>query len=147
MDEIEDAVPARIAARDEGGPGYRALRRHGCSEPIETSLPAESIEVRQGGPMPFEKRRIHSIDSEYDYFRGCCPLCSVLTAQAQQRRRDCEISGCVLSHSIRLLTRAARLAIEYGFTFHPIRNPNSEQRQRRGRKILNAGVERIDGAI
>jgi hypothetical protein len=67
MHEIEDAMLARIEARDEGRPRYRALRRVGGFEVRVTATLPQPSQVRQIRPVPLDKHGVHAIDAKDDY--------------------------------------------------------------------------------
>ena len=83
MDEIEDTMPTRVKTGDEGRPGNGALRRDSRPEPAKAALPSERRQIRECIPMPFQKSRIHAVDSQHDETLGVDCVTSAARAENQ----------------------------------------------------------------
>ncbi len=69
MDEVEDAVRARIGAVDEGGPCHGALRRNAGCQAAEAAGRAHLGQVRQQAltHQLGAQFRVHSVDADHDH--------------------------------------------------------------------------------
>ncbi len=72
MDEVVDAVPARVLPGDERRPGDRAQRRHAGFEGPEVALGDQPGEVRQHSLVdePLEQHRIQTVHTEHEHLLG-----------------------------------------------------------------------------
>ena len=71
VQEVEDAVPARVHARDEARPGDRAVRRDRRLQPREAAHRLEAREVRQPAlvdQLP-RQRVVQAVEAEHDDLR------------------------------------------------------------------------------
>jgi hypothetical protein len=69
MDEVIDFMLARIHARNERGPGHRALRRHYGGQGLEVTFGLKPLEMRH---LPLvhetlENHRVHAVDTQDDH--------------------------------------------------------------------------------
>jgi len=61
MNKVENAVLARIEARNERRPGDRALGRHRRTEAPKTARVPKMSDIRQFFPMTLEETGIHPV--------------------------------------------------------------------------------------
>ena len=88
MDEVEDAVAARVEAGDEGGPGHRALRRDRRAERREAARGGQLREIRQPAAVDQVRVRlvVEAVEAEHDHG---LPPARLPTAARQQQDRRC----------------------------------------------------------
>ena len=68
MDEVKDAVPPGIHARDQVRPGHRTLRRNAGGEQTERSLPHQGGEIRHLalGHELLQQLWVHAVNAKND---------------------------------------------------------------------------------
>ena len=72
MNEIKDPVAGRVHARNEGGPGHRAERRHGGGQRLEIPFFGKRFEVGQDFLVHklLQKLRIQTVNPQNEHFPG-----------------------------------------------------------------------------
>jgi hypothetical protein len=119
MDEIEDPVRARIEARDERGPGDRALRRNRGAERRERSLLREALEVRHPPArhqVPRE-RVIQPVEAEDDHPRALTAWTSARCREDEDSRQTPKLPGVP---KLPKLPRLAKLPALRKFAKNPV---------------------------